>query len=167
MKKKWLGLAAAAAAFAFLAVLAFHGQRPEPGLSEFKVAGVMATTDPAEVSEVTIGVGGAAQRLRRGSPEWQAAGEAIERGLKFLHVTAPERQMTPEEVAAVPAADFGLDPPIVTLALRGESGPILDIAFGKPTPLGFARYARVAGRPGIVILPSYVADTWEQVASGR
>ena len=65
------------------------------------------------------------------------------------------------------AADFGLDPPLATLAVRTESGPVLEIAFGKATPLGFARYARVTGRPGIVILPSYVADTWEQVASGR
>jgi hypothetical protein len=165
--KKWLGLAAAAAAFAFLAMLAFHGQRPEPGLSDFKVAGVMATTDPAKVNEVTVGVGGATRQLKRGSPEWQTAGETLERGLKFLHVTAPERQMTLEEVAAVPAADFGLDPPLATLAVRTESGPVLEIAFGKATPLGFARYARVTGRPGIVILPSYVADTWEQVVSGR
>jgi hypothetical protein len=162
-----IGLAAAVAAFVFLAVLAFHGQRPEPGLKEFEVAGVMAATEPRLIREVLVADQRGERRLSRGTPEWQAADDAIERGLRFLHVTAPERVMSEDEVAAVPPSDFGLDPPLVSVALRGEAGPVLAIAFGRPTPLGFARYARVAGRPGIVILPAYVAEAWEQVGASR
>ena len=165
--RRGAGLAAAAAAFLFLAVLAFHGQRPESGLSEFKVAGVMSTTEPQLIREVRIAGRGTERRFVRGTPEWKAAEPAIEKGLRFLHVTAPERVMSEGEVAAVPAADFGLDPPLLLVALQGEAGPVIAVAFGGPTPLGVARYARVVGRPGIVILPAYVAEAWEQVGTAR
>jgi hypothetical protein len=165
--KQGLALAAAAAAFLFLAVLAFHGERPKSGISELKPAGVMATTEPTLIREVLIGGSDGERRLARGTPEWQAADPAIEQGLRFLHVTAPQRVMTEDEVGATPAADFGLDPPALSVALHGEAGPVLAIAFGGPTPLGVARYARVAGRPGVVILPSYVAEAWEKVAASR
>jgi hypothetical protein len=31
-------------------------------------------------------------------------------------------------------------------------------------PLGLERYARVVGRPEILLMPAFVADAWEPVA---
>jgi hypothetical protein len=164
--RRWPALGLGGAAFLFLAVLAFHGERPEPGLSEFKVAGVMAATDPAAITEIVVRRGSAERRLTRGDPNWLASAEAIEHGLKFLHVTAPERVMTAAKVASVPAGDFGLAPPALSVALRSDSGPVLTIGFGRANPLGLARYARIEGRPDVIILPGYVAAPWEKVAGG-
>ena len=38
------------------------------------------------------------------------------------------------------------------------------IAFGGANPHGLARYARIDGRPELLLLPSYVAEAWQLVA---
>ena len=37
------------------------------------------------------------------------------------------------------------------------------ILFGGTNPLGASRYAKVDGEAGVALLPTYVAEAWEQV----
>jgi hypothetical protein len=167
---------AAAAASACLAALAFHGQRPEPGLARFQAAGLMLHLLPERVSQVEVEGGGKRLVLARG-PEgrWTAGGQAaagelasrVETGLKLLHVSGPERSMAPGELRGIPRAEFGLAPPALTVTARSGSGPAFTVHFGATNPLGLARYARVEGTEEIVLLPGFVAEAWEQVAGLR
>ena len=42
-----------------------------------------------------------------------------------------------------------------------------DGSAGGANPLGLERYARVVGRPEILLLPAFVADAWEPLAAAR
>lgn len=167
---------AATAAAAFIAALAFHGQRPEPGLVRFEASGLMLHLPPERVSEVEIEMGGTRLRLARGPDgRWTSRGQAaegdqaarIETGLKLLHASGPERVMTPDEIRGTPISEFGLAPPALTVTTRDATGAVFTIHFGKKNPLGLARYARVKGQDGVVLLPGFVAEAWEQVAGLR
>jgi hypothetical protein len=43
------------------------------------------------------------------------------------------------------------------------TGAAFVILFGGTNPLGASRYAKVDGEAGIALLPTYVAEAWEQV----
>lgn len=169
----WLWGALAAASASLIVALALTGQRPSPGLVPFQAAGLMVDIAPHRVRDVEIhGPHGSRRFARRDDGRWTrtdgeaAAGdlhERIEAGLKFLHVTAVERTLSPEEVPA--PADFGLEPPRVTVVARAEGAAAFTIHFGGTNPLGLARYARVEPRADVVLLPAHAADAWDQVAA--
>ncbi len=173
--KRFVLPVAAVLAVGFLVVFAFHGERPESGLAPFVAAGIMPLR-PEGVEAVEIDMGGRHWRLTRGRDgRWGlaqgaalAAGDPealIEKGLRLLHVSAPERTLTSEEVAAVPASEFGLAPPALTVTARGASSAPFTVHFGGKTPLGLARYARVEGRQEMVLVPGFVAEAWEAVVA--
>ena len=170
----WPGAAVAAAAF--IAALAFLGERPEPGLARFQAAGLMLHLPPERVSRVEIEAAGKRLALARGADgRWTSSGEPaageltarVEAGLRLLHVSGPERSMAPDELRGTPLADLGLAPPLLTVTARAGSGPAFTVHFGGKNPLGLARYARVDGIEEIVLLPGFVAEAWEQVAGQR
>lgn len=162
---------AAVLAAAFIVVLAFHGQRPGPGLVPFEAGGLMALP-PERIEEVEVEADGKRWRLRRGAEgTWSVtqgppvvAGDPqaqIERGLRLLHVSGPERTLTREELGGAAAGEFGLAPPELTVRARGGSSSVFTVHFGRKNPLGLARYARVEGRDEVVLLPGFVAEAWE------
>ena len=163
--------AAATAAAAFIVALALHGERPEPGLARFVAAGLM-TVPPERVSEVDVAATGRSWRLRRGATGWAVVegsplGTAdprsqIEEGLALLHRSGPQRILTGEEAAGA-ERDFGLAPPVLSVTARAPTDPPFTIHFGGRNPLGLARYARVEGRPEVVLLPEFVAEAWERL----
>jgi len=164
---------AAAAAAAVLLVLALHGRRPESGLVRFEAAGVMTAISPERASDVRVSAGPRASHLRRTSDgRWTAGAgagggdptETVERGLRFLHASAPQRVLEREELDPGSAAEFGLAPPRYVVAVRAPGGETFTIEFGGLNAQGLAQYARVTGRDAIVLLPRFVGEPWQALA---
>ena len=111
---RWAWPIAAAIAAGCIALLAFHGERPEPGLERFRPAGLLADWPIEQAMAVEVSAGADRRSFRRGADGgWQlAAGEAdlaerIETGLKLLHNSAPERNFAAGELAGRDLAEFG------------------------------------------------------------
>lgn len=169
---------AATAAAGLLAALAVTGGRPEPGLAPFVPAGLMLRIAAAELREVEIaGPGGAlpggALRFRRDGDLWRDGSGAplaedkarrLDAALKLLRDSAPERTLSAGELAGHAPAEYGLDPPALTVTVRPAGGPPFTVRLGGANALGLSRYAQVAGSPDIVLLPGYVARSWEELA---
>jgi hypothetical protein len=165
---------AAALAAGFIGLLAFHGERPEPGLARFAPAGLLADWPVQQVRSVEVSAGAQHRSFRR-NPDggWRSedAGaaiaadltETIEAGLTLLHNSAPQRT----DLVSEQLAEFGLEPPRLTVTARMTGGASITIGFGGTNPLGLERYARIAGRTEILLMPGFVADSWELVRGAK
>lgn len=145
-------------------------------MARFVAAGVMTQFAPDMAREVEIVTADATWRFRRqavweevGSTRSAPAGfgDRIDAALRLLRDSGPSRVLTPEEVAGVAPADYGLDHGTMQVTVGSAAGATFVIRFGGANPLGLGRYARVDGMAGIPILPGYLADAWEQVVRGR
>jgi hypothetical protein len=172
--KAWGWYAAAALAAGFIAVLAFQGERPEPGLARFVPAGLLAGWPVEQVSSVEVTAGTLHRTFRRdpgGGWRPEAAdpalaatlAEHIETGLTLLHNSSPQRA----DLASEQLGEFGLMPPSLTVTARRADGATVTIEFGGANSLGLERYARVVGRTEILLMPAFVADAWEPLAETR
>ena len=176
----WPGAAVLAAGV--IIALAVYGHRPDPSLARFEAAGVMLSIQPHSVTEVVVSQGERRWRFeRRDATGWAAApgpplgkgagGESVathlDSGLRFLHVSAPQRVLQPQEVAGTPPSEFGLAPPRFSVSIRSPAAAPFDIEFGALNPQGLAQYARVMGRAEILLLPSFVGEQWEAVMTAR
>jgi hypothetical protein len=158
----------------FIGLLAFHGERPDPGLARFEAAGLLADWTIQQVASVEVSSGtdhrsfyrnpGGGWRLEAANaPTTADLAERIETGLKLLHNSAPERtDLTREQLP-----EFGLQPPWLTVTAHATSGDSIAVEFGGSNPLGLERYARVIGRTEVMLMPAFVADVWERVAEMR
>jgi len=173
--KAWGWAAAAALAAAFLCVLAFQGERPEPGLSRFEPAGLLVDWLTEDVAALELSAGTQHRSFHRGESGWRGEVEnasadleqRIATGLKLLRNSAPERIFAAHEIGEHTLVDFGLEPPRLTLAARTADGRSVIIRFGGANPLGLARYTRIDGRPEVILLPGFVAEAWERVMATR
>jgi hypothetical protein len=169
--RPWGWPLAAALAAAFIGVLAFEGERPEPGLARFAPAGLLADWPIERVTSVEVGAG-AKHRLFRRYPDggWHLdvadgattadLAQRIDIGLKLLHNSRPQRA----DLASEQLSEFGLAPPRLAVTAHMTGGASVTIEFGGTNPLGLERYARVVGRSEILLMPAFVADAWEPVA---
>ena len=163
---------AAAVAFGFLAALALHGERPEAGLARFKAAGLFTAFAPEDAREVGLSRAGETWRFRREGGTWRAveaprpvpanAANRIDTALRLLRDSGPLRVLSPEEAARATPSDYALGPEALSVTVLGPDAATFAIRFGATNPLGSARYARVEGIEGVPMLPTYVAETWEQ-----
>jgi hypothetical protein len=175
--KRALWAAGATLAAAIITALALHGQRPDGSLVRFEPAGVMRSIAPDTVTEIAIARGARRWRFERaGARAWTAvAGPPVsesltrdlDRGLRFLHASAPQRVLGADEVGGAALAEFGLAPPRYAVSVRAAGLPPFEIEFGGSNPQGLAQYARVLGRPDVVLLPSFVGASWESVMDER
>lgn len=176
--RRALGLGAFVLAAGAIVALALHGSRPDPSLARFEAAGVMLSVPPDTVTEVIVSQGERRWRFERvghshiwATPPGPSAGESvgvrIESGLRFLHVSAPQRVLEPEETAGLPPSEFGLAPPRFSVLVRSSAAEPFRIEFGVLNPQGLAQYAQVAGRPQILLLPGFVGEQWEAVIASR
>lgn len=172
--KAWGWPVAATLAAGFIGLLAFHGERPEPGLARFTPAGLLADWPVEQVTSVEISSGAYRRAFRRNPgggwhPEAADAAitaeltERIETGLTLLHNSGPPRS----DLASAQLEEFGLAPPRLTITARLTDGTGITIEFGGANPLGLERYARVVGRAEILLMPAFVADAWEPLAAAR
>jgi hypothetical protein len=172
--RAWAWAVAAIFAAGFIGFLAFRGERQEAGLARFKLAGLLADWPVAQVTSVEVGSGVKHRSFRRDSGGgWrpEAADTAttadldqrIEEGLKLLHNSGPQRT----DLKSEQLAEFGLEPPRLTITARMTGGTSITIEFGGTNPLGLERYARIAGRREILLMPAFVGDAWEPVARAQ
>lgn len=170
----WAWAVSAALAAGFIGLLAFHGQRPEPGLVRFKPGGLLADWPLQQVASVEVNFGTDHRSFYRDpGGGWQPEGagsaitadlaERIETGLKLLRNSAPERT----DLASEQSDEFGLEPPRLVVVARAKSGDSIAVEFGGSNPLGLERYARIVGRTEILLMPAFVADAWERVVEVR
>ena len=163
---------AAALALVFLAALALHGERPEPGMVGFKAAGLLTAFAPDDAREVEVGRAGEVWRFRRDGRSWRAveaprpvsaeAADRIDAALRLLRDSAPLRVLSADEAARAAPSDYALGPEALRVTVLGPDAATFTIVFGAANPLGSARYARTEGIDGVPLLPAYVAETWEQ-----
>jgi hypothetical protein len=176
--KRALWLAAALLAAGVIVALALHGSRPDPSLARFEAAGVMLSIPPDTVTEVIVSQGERRWRFERAdnshpwnaaprSPSGDNAGARIESGLRFLHASAPQRVLQPEETAGIAPSEFGLAPPRFSVFVRSSAAKPFSIDFGALSPQGLAQYAHVSGRPQILLLPSFVGEPWDALIGSR
>jgi len=161
---RWAWPAAAVLAFAFLVGLAMHGGRPDIAV-EFKPGGLMGFA-PEQAREIEVRRGTERRRFVRNGERWDAPVETAERleaGLRLLRNAAPMRVLTAEEVARVPPSEYALGADSLRVTVRPVTGAAFVILFGGTNPLGASRYAKVDGEAGVALLPTYVAEAWEQV----
>jgi len=172
--KAWGWPVAAALAAGFIGLLAFHGERPEPGLARFVPAGLLADWQVQQVISVEVGAGAYRRSFHRHPgggwrPDAADAGttadlsEHIETGLKLLRNSAPQRT----DLASEQLGEFGLEPPRLTVTAHMTGSASVTIEFGGRNPLGLERYTRIVGRTEILLMPAFVADAWEPVAEVR
>jgi hypothetical protein len=165
----WIG--AAIGAVGLITALALRGERPDPaGLAHFEAAGVMLAIEPVSVTAVEIRRANRQWRFHRGreggwateGPERMrpAAAAALDDGLRFLHASAPQRVLAPDEVHGIPLSEYGLAPPGYAVTVR-DGGTPFTVEFGAVNAQGLAQYARVAGREEIFLLPRFVGRQWE------
>jgi hypothetical protein len=171
----WPGAAVLAAGV--IIALAVYGHRPDPSLARFEAAGVMLSVQPDSVTEVVVSRGERRWRFERTDAKgWAAApgpapgesvGAHLDSGLRFLHVSAPQRVLQPQEVGGTPPSEFGFEPPRFSVSVRSPAAAPFDIEFGALNPQGLAQYARVTGRPEILLLPGFIGEQWEAVMNAR
>jgi hypothetical protein len=172
--KAWGWPVAATLAAGSIGLLAFHGERPEPGLARFTPAGLLADWPVEQVTSVEVSSPAYWRSFRR-SPGggWHPEGadaaitpelaERIEMGLTLLHNSGPQRS----DLANAQLEEFGLAPPSLTITARRTDGAGITIEFGGANSLGLERYARVIGRAEILLMPTFVAAAWEPLAAAR
>ena len=171
----WLG--AAVLAVGLIVVLAFYGQRPDSSLARFEAGGAMLSIMPDTVSEVIVSRGESRWRFSRSrAGEWTTADGGttgsplrghIDSGLRFLHVSAPQRVLQPDELTATSRSDFGLEPPRFSVSVRSSTAESFRIDFGSLNAQGLAQYAQVSGHAEVLLLPSFVGDEWKAVLASR
>ena len=173
--RRWGWPVAAALAALVLVALAVHGRRPDPGLVRFEAAGPMREIAPEAVSEVEVTSAGRRWRFARGpGSTWMFAGSEagadsgrVERALRLLHDSAPQRVLAADEVGGTLLVEFGLEPPRYRVTVRATGAAPFTIAFGAPNPQGLAQYARVEGRAELLLLSRFVGAEWEAATAPR
>ena len=162
----------AAGAIAFLAALALHGERPEPGMVAYKAAGLLTAFAPDDAREIEVSKAGEVWRFQREGRSWRAveaprpvpaeATQRIDAALRLLRDSGPLRVLSADEAARATPSDYALGPEALRVTVFGPDAAKFAVRFGAANPLGSARYTRVEGIDGVPLLPAYVAETWEQ-----
>jgi hypothetical protein len=175
--RRWLWSAAALAAVVVLVILALTGRRPEPGLARFEAAGVMLAIPVEQVTIVEVRSAEGHWRFERADAGWRIGpgsaapaaefGAHVDAGLRFLHVSAPQRRLAASELETTFLADFGLDPPRYVVSVQDTEGRGLTVRFGVTNPQGLAQYAQVGAGPDVLLLPRYVGEAWETATGLR
>jgi len=165
MIRRWGWITAAAAAFVFLIGVAMHGGRPDI-MVQFKPSGLLTAFGPEEAREIEVVKGADRRRFVRDGDRWDAppaTAERLEAGLRMLRNAGPMRVLSADEVARVPPSEYALGPDSLKVSIQPAKGAAFIIQFGGRNPLGSARYAKVDGEAAVALLPSYVAEAWEQL----
>ena len=163
--RRWAWGAAAGLAFAFLVGLAFHGGRPDI-MVQFKPAGLLTAFAPEDAREIEIATGTQRRRFVRDGERWNASPEVagkLDAAVRLMRNSGPMRVLSADEVARMPPSEYALGPDNLKVSIRPAKGAAFVVQFGGRNPLGSARYAKVEGEPGVALLPTYVADAWEQL----
>lgn len=170
-----LAAVAALAAIGYLVVMVVTGALPQQRQRvQFEAKGVMRV-EPARVVRVELTRGTDRAVLVRDGAGWLREGagplaaplaEKLSLAVQYMHTSAPVRVLEPAELGGNSVREFGLDRPAVSIALHGESGPLLRARFGGRTPDDMLQYVTIEGRDGVVLLSRFVGAEWSAIAEG-
>lgn len=161
----------AVAALLVLLALAWRSPDRQKGLTDYEAAGTMRHIVTADIVALQVTSGPRRLRFERRNGAWlRADGNAttdagasatIEASLRLLHNTPPERSFD----SATPA--FGLDSTALQVRAQTADSRVFEIAFGATNPMGLARYVRTRsdGVETLLLMPTYVAEGWEQLVA--
>ncbi len=169
----WTG-AVAAFALAFLIVMTVTGALPrQRHFVKFEANGVLQLP-PERISSIALHAGERAAILLRspdgswarddGTPLPADVGKRVALAVQFMNTSAPVRVIGAPELREFKPSEFGLDRPLVSIALFEGSRPILSAHFGARNPDGYLQYVRLDGRPELLLLSRFVGAEWEAVA---
>jgi hypothetical protein len=159
-----------------LVALATRGEPSGTGLARFEAAGPMVRLPPERVTTVEVnGAEGRWRFVRTAAGGWTVApgslpgaadlGAQVEKGLRYLHASAPQRVLDRDEVRAARLAEMGLDPPRLTITVYSAAGIAFAVNLGGPNPQGLARYASVVGSDEVLLLNRYVCEPWDRAVT--
>ena len=166
-----LAALAALAAVGYLAAMVVVGAMPvQRQLVRFEAKGVL-TLDPDAVRRVTVTRDGQAVTLvRTGKNAWSteagaavtaAAAARLDTALKILHRSGPVREIEAGELGGVDTRPFGLDQPVLTVAVFADpADPALSARFGAINPEGILQYMRLDGSQRVYLMSRFVAAEW-------
>lgn len=169
-------IAVALVAGGALLALASRGEPSGTGLARFEAAGAMVALPPDRVTAVEVRSADRQWRfVRIAAGGWASApgslpgaadlGAQVEAGLRFLHVSAPQRILDRDEVRAASLAEMGLAPPRLTVTVYTAEGAAFAMSLGGPNPQGLAQYARVVGSDEVLLLNRYLGEAWLKAVS--
>jgi hypothetical protein len=175
IRRLWMP-AVAALALTYLVIMLATGALPERRqLVEFEAAGVLRLA-PERITRVTVRADGKSTAFVRQTNDWAREGngapaearlaDALERAVKFMHTANPVRVLEPEEVADTGPAEFGLDPPRLSIALEDARGAVLEADFGAHNTDGLLQYMRLRDRAELYLMSGFVGKEWETVVRG-
>lgn len=164
----------AALALAFLVVMTVTGALPrQRHFVKFEAKGVLQLP-PERISSIALHAGGRAAILLRspdGSWAWENGAplpadlaKRVVVAVQFMNTSAPVRVIEAAELQEFEPSEFGLDRPLVSVALFEGPRPVLSAHFGARNPDGYLQYVRLDGRPELLLLSRFVGAEWEGVA---
>lgn len=164
-------IAAVVVAGGALVALASRGEASGTGLARFEAAGAMLRLAPDQATAVEVRSAERRWRfVRTNSGGWVAAAgsqpgavdlaKEVEAGLRFLHVSAPQRVLDRDEVRGLDLAEMGLAPPRLIVTVFAGDGQPFTVSLGGPNPQGFAQYAHVEGSEEVLLLNRYTGEAW-------
>ncbi|HSD53078.1 MAG TPA: hypothetical protein VLC47_02900 [Burkholderiales bacterium] len=92
--------------------------------------------------------------------------EKLSMAVQFMHTAGPVRVLEPAELGGADSRAFGLDGPVLSVALHADAGPVLRVKFGGRNPDDMLQYMAIEGRPGLVLMSRFVGQEWLAVAEG-
>lgn len=174
-KSRLIWSAAALVAFGYLAVMVITGALPESHqLVKFEAAGVMSLP-PEGISRVELARGpDSAVLTRTGDAGWTREGkgpvakplaEKISLAVQFMNTAKPVRALALAEYRATDPKEFGLDKPLLSIALANGAAPVLRARFGGLTPDGYSQYMAVDQRDELFLMSLFVGKQWNDIAN--
>ena len=161
-------------AFGYLAVMVITGALPESHqLVKFEAAGVMSLP-PEAISRVELARGPDSVVLNRSDAGWNRDGkgpvakplaEKISLAVQFMNTARPVRAMALAEYRATDPREFGLDKPLLSIALANGAAPVLRARFGGLTPDGYSQYMAVDQRDELFLMSLFVGKQWNEIAN--
>lgn len=175
MKRRLVFLAGIAAT-GYLVAMVLTGALPQNRQRvQFQANGVMQL-EPDRVVRVELARGtDRAVFVRAPGAGWSREGaglvaapvaEKLSLAVQYMHTAGPLRVLEPAELAGADLRVFGLDRPLLSVALHADAGPVLRAQFGGRNPDDMAQYMTVEGRAGIVLMSRFVGEEWLAVADG-
>jgi len=174
--KRGLVILAGLAAIGYLVAMVVTGALPQNRQRvKFEAKGVMQL-EPERVVRVELARGADRAAFLRGpgvgwtregaGPVAAPVAEKLSLAVQYLHTAGPLRVLEPAELAGADLGAFGLDRPVLSVAVHADSGAVLRAQFGGRNPDGMAQYVTVEGRGGIVLMSRFVGEEWRAVADG-
>jgi hypothetical protein len=168
---------AALVALAYLVAMLVSGALPERRQLIHAEANGVLRQAPESITRATVIADGIPSAFIRQGSGWIKEGsaspvdgqfaETIDRAVKLMHTANPVRMLESKEVAGSRRlADFGLDPPRLSITLEDAGGVVLAADFGAANNDGLLQYMRLIDRGDLYLMSGFVGKEWQAVAAG-